>query len=135
MKIIVDANVLLRAFVEDEPSEAEAARDLLTSAESIVVPIVAICETLWVLRRVYRQSKAQLAQTVVRLLQTEKIILDRPVVEAGLGFLEAGGDFADGVIAFEGRRLGGEAFVTFDRQAAKIMRGTKQDCVLLGRQG
>ena len=33
--------------------------------------------------------------------------VDRPAVDAGLALFKAGGDFADGVIAFEGHRLGG----------------------------
>jgi len=40
--------------------------------------------------------------------------VNRPAAEAGLALLEAGGDFADGVIAHEGRWLGAEAFVSFD---------------------
>ena len=35
--------------------------------------------------------------------------------------LEAGGDFADGVIAYEGRWLGGETFVSFDRKAVSLL--------------
>jgi len=35
--------------------------------------------------------------------------------------LEAGGDFADGVIAFEGRRLGGDVFISFDRRAVAMI--------------
>jgi predicted nucleic-acid-binding protein len=31
--------------------------------------------------------------------------------------LEAGADFADGVIDFEGRWMGGETFVSFDKKA------------------
>jgi hypothetical protein len=33
------------------------------------------------------------------------VIVNRPAVEAGLALLEAGGDFADGVIVYEGSRL------------------------------
>ncbi len=44
-----------------------------------------------------------------------------PPREAGLAVLEAGGDFADGVIAFEGSRLGADVFVSFDRRAAKAV--------------
>jgi predicted nucleic-acid-binding protein len=33
--------------------------------------------------------------------------------------LDAGGDFADGVIAYEGRWLGGETFVSFDKKAVE----------------
>jgi predicted nucleic-acid-binding protein len=37
-----------------------------------------------------------------------------------LAHLEAGGDFADGVIAFEGAALGADTFVSFDRSAVKL---------------
>ena len=36
--------------------------------------------------------------------------------------LEAGGDFADGVIAHQGQWLGGDTFVSFDRQAVALLR-------------
>jgi len=48
--------------------------------------------------------------------------LDRPAVEAGLALLQAGGDFADGVIAHQGQWLGGEVFVSFDGQALALLR-------------
>jgi predicted nucleic-acid-binding protein len=39
--------------------------------------------------------------------------------------LDAGGDFADGVIAYEGSWLGADIFVSFDKKAVKLleMRG------------
>ena len=40
--------------------------------------------------------------------------------------LEAGGDFADGVIAFEGQWLGGETFVSFDKQAVALLQAQGQ---------
>ncbi|WP_020175772.1 hypothetical protein [Methyloferula stellata] len=33
----------------------------------------------------------------------------------------SGGIFADGVIAYEGRWLGAEAFVSFDKKAVKLI--------------
>lgn len=47
--------------------------------------------------------------------------MNRTAVEAGLFMLEAGGDFADGVIAHEGHWLGGEEFLTFDAEAAQLL--------------
>jgi len=35
--------------------------------------------------------------------------------------LRAGGDFADGVIAFDGNWLGAEVFLSFDKKAAKFV--------------
>jgi len=46
---------------------------------------------------------------------------NRPAVEAGLALLEAGGDFADGVMAYEGTWLGGETFISFDKQAVELL--------------
>jgi hypothetical protein len=52
-------------------------------------------------------------------------MMKRPAVEAGLSVLEAGGDFADGVIAYEGGGLGGglggETFVSVDKQAVELV--------------
>ena len=50
--------------------------------------------------------------------------MNRPSVEAGLALLEAGGDFADGIMAYEGTWLGGETFVSFDKNTVSLL--TKQ---------
>ena len=51
------------------------------------------------------------------MLAAANVAVNRPAVEAGLAMLAAGGDFADGVIAYEGRWWGGETFVSFDKKA------------------
>lgn len=45
------------------------------------------------------------------------VVVNRPAAELGLAILEAGVDFADGAIAYEEAWLGGETFVSFDKQA------------------
>ncbi len=47
-------------------------------------------------------------------METRNVVVNRPAVEAGLSALHSGGDFADGVIAYDGAWLGGEIFVSFD---------------------
>ncbi len=47
--------------------------------------------------------------------------MNRPALDAGLAVLDAGGDFADGLIAFEGQWLGGETFVSFDKKAVALI--------------
>ncbi len=55
----------------------------------------------------------------------------RPAVEAGLAIFGAGGDFADGVMAYEGSLLGAETFVSFDEQAVKLLSERGQSARLL----
>jgi len=52
-------------------------------------------------------------------------------VEAGLALLDAGGDFADGIMAHEGKWLGGETFVSFDKQAVGLLSKQGESTQLL----
>ncbi|MBB3594778.1 putative nucleic-acid-binding protein [Rhizobium sp. BK529] len=121
MKIAVDTNVLVRAVLQDDPEQGQAAAKLLEEATLIAVSLPTLCELVWILRHGAKLSTDDVAQTIRDLLATANVSMDRPAVEAGLAVLEAGGDFADGVIAHEGAWLGGEIFVSFDRNAVELL--------------
>jgi predicted nucleic-acid-binding protein len=117
MKIIVDTNVLVRAAVQDDPEQAVTATRILKEAEPAIIGRHALCEFIWVLRHTYRFRKAEIAAALHTLLNAKNIVVDDAAVAAGFDAMEAGADFADGVIAYEGRWLGGETFVSFDKKA------------------
>ena len=121
MKITVDTNVLVRAIVRDDATQASAADKVIKKASLIAVPLSCLCELVWVLRRAYGFGNEAIAATLRALLDTGNVVMNRPATEAGLALLEAGGDFADGVMAYEGTWLGGESFVSFDRKAVKLL--------------
>ncbi|MFT4198972.1 MAG: type II toxin-antitoxin system VapC family toxin [Pseudoxanthomonas sp.] len=125
MKVTADTNILVRGVVQDDQEQAVAVAKLLREASLIAVSLPCLCELVWVLRRVYDFDNAACAAAIRALLDADNVVMNRPAVEAGLALLDAGGDFADGVMAHEGKWLGGETFVSFDRQAV----------VLLSRQG
>lgn len=130
MTFAIDTNVLLRALIHDHETESPKAQSLLASND-VTVSTQAVCETIWVLRRLYKKSREDLVAAVRSLMAVERITLDRPAVEAGLLFLEAGGDFADAVIEYEGLTLGGDTFATFDKRAAAICRSQGRNSLLL----
>jgi predicted nucleic-acid-binding protein len=131
VKISVDTNVLVRAVLQDDASQGEAAATLLRSASLIAVSLPCLCELVWVLRRGAKLSVADVALTIRDLLGAGNVVMNRPAVEAGLAVLEAGGDFADGIMAYEGEWLGGETFVSFDRQAVALLTQQGQAARLL----
>ena len=88
----------------------------------LAVATSCLCEFVWVLRRVYGFRAPAIAATIRELLAAGNVETNRPVVDAGLAMLDAGGDFADGVIAYEGRWLGGETFVSFDAKAVEMLK-------------
>ncbi|GAW40480.1 PIN domain protein [Brevundimonas sp. SH203] len=121
MNITADTNVLLRAVVGDDEEQQRLALEALETADRVAVTSQSLCEFAWILARGYRASRADIAAAIRRLLDIHNISVDRPAAEAGLAVLEAGGDFADGVIAHDGRWLGGETFVSFDVQAVRLL--------------
>lgn len=131
MKVTVDTNVLIRAVVRDDANQAKRAAKLLTDADLIAVALSCLCEFVWVLRRVYDFTTADVASSIRALLDAASTETNRPAAEAGLAVLEAGGDFADGVIAFEGQWLGGETFVSFDQKAVALLAAQGQSARLL----
>ncbi|MER8367772.1 type II toxin-antitoxin system VapC family toxin [Mesorhizobium sp. M0306] len=131
MRVTADTNVLLRAYVADDEGQAAIAVDLLAKADIVAVSLQALCEFAWVLARQYQTERDNIAAAIRALLNTANVVVNRPAVEAGLSVLNAGGDFADGVIAFEGGWLGGETFVSFNRKAVKLLSAQGQSVQLL----
>lgn len=131
MKITADTNVLLRAIVGDDAAQAKVAIDLLAEAEMVAISPQALCELVWVLDRSYGVLRADIATVVQGLVDTRNVVVDRVLVQSGLAMLEAGGDFADGVIALSGRMMGGEQFVSFDRKAVRILAERGEQALLL----
>ncbi len=132
MKIIADTNVLLRAVLGDDEEQARIARRALRSAEKVFFSRHALCELIWVLRSRYGVSRASIAATVKTLCEADNAIFDTLAFDAGIAMLEAGADFADGVIDYEGRWLGGETFVSFDKKAVEALEKQGQRAKLLG---
>lgn len=131
MKITADTNVLIRAITGDDPIQSQIARAELARAEVIALALPALCELVWVLSRGYKVPSTQIAETIRRLIDGDNVMVNRPAAEAGLAMLNGGGDFADGVIAHEGRWLGGDVFVSFDRNAVTRVKAQREAALLL----
>lgn len=131
MKITVDTNVLVRAVLQDDAKQAKRAAAILQEASLIAISLPCLCEFVWVLLKGAALQKEQVALAIRALLETSNVEMNRAAVEAGLNILLAGGDFADGVIAYEGSWLGGETFVSFDKKAVALLLTQDQSAQLL----
>ena len=121
MKMTADTNVLVRAVTEDQEQQSRAAQSALKKAELVAMPMPALCELVWVLSQGYKIPPTEIAEAIRRLINGANVVVNRPAAEAGLAVLDAGGDFADGVIAYEGKWLGADTFVSFDKRAVKLV--------------
>jgi len=131
MKVTADTNVLVRAITEDDEQQSRAAQATLKKAEVLAISIPTLCELVWVLAQGYKISSGDIAEAIRRLINAANVAVNRPAAEAGLALLDMGGDFADGVIAYEGNWLGADTFVSFDKKAVKLLEAQGQSARLL----
>jgi predicted nucleic-acid-binding protein len=131
MKITADTNVLVRALTSDDVRQSKVAEAELANADVVALALPALCELVWVLSQGYKIPSAEIAEAIRRLVNGGNVVVNRPAVEAGLALLDAGGDFADGIIAYEGSWLGAEIFISFDKKAVKLMEAQGESVRLL----
>lgn len=124
MRVAIDTNVLVRYLTEDDEAQAALAAGVIEGASAVLVSTLVLAETAWVLRRAYKHAPAEVASALRGFIDARTIEVDEEAAEAGLLFLEQGGDFADGVIAFEAERSRCDRTVTFDQAFARLAPGS-----------
>ena len=120
----LDANVLLRATLNDDPVQSPVAQALLDGLDGTrrgLVNIPVIMEFFWVLRTRYKVPQARLAGLLRKLLEVEHLEFESlETIGKALAMFESGkADFADAVVAIRNRELGADKTFTFDRVAVR----------------
>ncbi len=87
----------------------------------VAISVHSLCEFAWGLSARNAIPRNEVAAAIRGRIDAINVVVNRPAVEAGLRVLDAGGDFTDGVIAFDGQWLGGEIFVSFDKKAVNLL--------------
>ncbi len=121
--IAIDANILVRYLVRDDPDQARRAKKLLqetlSADEPGLVTIATLVELGWVLGKAYKIPADEVRQIVSRLLDTPQIVFEQSAVVQRALALELS-DLADAIIHEAGRESGCDKTLTFDRNFARI---------------
>lgn len=115
--ICVDTNVLVRAIVLDDRSQAEHATRMLTENICFVARGV-VQEIVWVLTKSYRFGSADISLVLEALTQSEQLVLeDEPLILQALVWYKKGIDFADAIHLAAAQSC--ERLATFDQAFIK----------------
>jgi predicted nucleic-acid-binding protein len=120
----VDTNVLLRLVLADDPNQVKIVRrltqELVRANEPLFAASIVLCEFVWVLQRVYKLSRGEIADAIDKLLESNHVTVEHAdETQEALGLYRTGpGDFADYLIGLVGRSAGCRDTVTFNRSLA-----------------
>jgi predicted nucleic-acid-binding protein len=119
--IALDTNILVRLVLHDDEAQARTAERIVVRARRerthLFVGDVVLCELVWVLNRRAGLTRAEIADTIERVLRTELIVVaESAMVETALEAYRTGrGDFADYLIRAQAEAAGASEVITFDR--------------------
>ena len=101
----IDTNILVRYLAQDDPNQAEIATKFIevtcTKDNLGFINHITLCEMCWVLKRLYKTPKEQLAEIIELLLRTVQLFVqESQVVWMALEeFKTDNADFPDCLIA------------------------------------
>ncbi len=120
---IVDTNVLMRYLLKDDELQYQLVAPYFLSNEYVlVIPIHVLCETVWLLTKSMKLKKELVLGIILSLTELDNVLVDESLVQAGVEFMKLGGDFADGIIAYETNKYDNSYLLTFDKKAYKIAK-------------
>jgi len=124
MNIIADTNLLVRFLIRDDLAQFNAVCRLFNTCTRIYVTTHVLCELVWVLSTGYRLASGPIVKQLEQLVNSRRVVTCEDEVEAGLHMMRQGGDFADGVNAYTGRKMAASnqaVFATFDKAAVRLL--------------
>ena len=125
----LDANVILRYLVGDNPEQETAARALLdglTPGNPGFVCREVVVEVAWVLERSYSFSRTRVAEAVMELTASDSLIVENSddVAAAAHRYRQGGVGLSDLMILTAAERMGATPLHTFDRRLARMQGAT-----------
>jgi predicted nucleic acid-binding protein len=123
--LLLDANVLVRFFVQDNPRQGAAATALFEQAERGEVTLhlepLVLAEAVYVLMGTYERSRSEVVNVLLAVLQNAGIetLEEGTVIDALRRFAAFNVDFSDAWMAARAAQSG-HAVASFDRDFDKF---------------
>ncbi len=122
---VLDANVLLRFFLQDDPKHSPAVTALFEKAQDqdmeLFIQDAIVAEVTFVMERVFKRNRVQIADALLDFIQNPFVTLQSPGVlgDALLRYRTHPVDFPDALVAAEAaaRNI---AAVSFDKDLDKF---------------
>ena len=124
-ELLLDAHVLVRFLVQDDPRQGSATASLFERAERreflLHLDSLAVAETVYVLTGRYRRTRTDVVNALLAIIQNAGVeTADAELVADALQrFAATNVDFADAWLAARGARSG-HAVASFDRDIDKF---------------
>ena len=122
----LDTNVLLRYLLQDDPKQTRQANQIfdqhLSEQNPGFISLVAVLETVWVMRSLLKQTSSQIASHLENLLTADPLVVqnEQQVFDAASALKRGAGEFEGALIGSLSAWARCSHTLTFDRKAARL---------------
>ncbi|MBI2595170.1 PIN domain-containing protein [Candidatus Daviesbacteria bacterium] len=123
--IFLDANVVLRFLLIDDPLLSPKAKDIfekIDGGEKVFIPSVIIAELVYVLLKVYKFPRVEISQKLLQVILKENILTENKTIYKGVFkiFVSKNIDFEDAyMVSLMGKKKVSELY-SFDKDFDKF---------------
>ena len=119
---LLDTNLIIRFFLNDNPPQAEAVQKILESEhEELVLTDVSLAEIIWVLTSYYKLPKSEVVNKLLDLLTLEAIRANKQVLYKALFLYKSLNiDFIDAYLGAFAENEGIKSIYSYDKDFDKI---------------
>ncbi|MFZ1361282.1 MAG: PIN domain-containing protein [Candidatus Saccharimonadales bacterium] len=124
----LDTSAIIRLLTNDIPAKRQQVAALIEATQgALVVPDVAIMETVFVLGRIYQFTRQEIARSVQAVMSIEQVECSQLLIDDALAlFVDAPAlSFEDCYLAAAAKHHDAAPFYTFDKKLAKQAPATQ----------
>jgi len=121
-KRVIDTNIILRFFVEDDQKKASRTQKLFSKTdEKLLIPDVVIAEIAWTLLSHYRQSKQNVIKKISSLSTVPNLEFNKTLISKTLSlWKEQNIDFIDAYLAAYVQEENLDGIYSYDKGISKV---------------
>jgi predicted nucleic-acid-binding protein len=123
--IALDTNAIVRVLTEDDETQAQTVRNIITKTEQngqkILILSEVIIETIWVLESAYQCKRNEISTMLEKLTSAPTFFLpDSFAIRKAIKQYNNAGDFADLLIVAQAKANQAEKLISFDKKLQNL---------------
>ena len=122
MPKVVDANIIIRFLLGDSPAHTERIKKYIREEkEKLILTDVTIAEIVWVLSSYYKESKENICDMLLSLLEVTSFTVNKRLITQAVSFYrEYPVDYIDAYLAATVMENDSSGVLSFDKSIDKI---------------
>ena len=120
--VLIDTNLLIRFFTNDDVIKANKVKDLLSSNKNKILLLdMVVAECVWLLSRFYKLESEHIESMLVPIIEADNVVANKQVLRLALDvWIKEKISFIDAYEIAMSAELGVDVIYSYDKKLARV---------------